>query len=63
MIADQHGRSGLPRLLNTTGTVGQYHHGCSRRRRGPHTVSDAPHAVPLVEMGTGADDQRVLAVG
>ena len=61
MIADQHGGTGLPRLFDATGTVGE-DHGCGAcRGSGANGVHNATNAVVLVVVRAGADDEGAFA--
>ena len=61
VIADQHGCSGHPVVFDSPRTIGENHDGCPRRRRGAHRVRHPPHAVVLVVVGAGADNESALA--
>ena len=61
VVADEHGGARRPVLLDAAGAVREDHRRRARRRGGADGVDDASHAVALVVVGAGADDERALA--
>ena len=63
MVGDQHGGAGGPGGVQPAAAVGEHQGLGAGGGGGAHAVDDGAHALALVEVGAGAEDQDALAGG